>query len=236
MEPQYLELYQRIQAFDLEYTTSLRGVVKRKRGPAPCGSVGRCVGAGWQCKARVAQPHGLACRTRCYKVTFLSAGQTAMTLPASPADHDHLCCVNQAIRRAEQLCTDRGAKLTPIRRKVLELVWESHRAVKAYDLLDRIRPLEQAAKPATVYRALDFLLEQGLIHRVESLNAFVGCACSGERHELLLLICKACQDVEERSAPAVMAAVAEEIAQAGFAVHRMAIEVHGLCRRCAQAE
>ena len=152
------------------------------------------------------------------------------------ASHDHLGCVSKAIRAAEQICSGRGAKLTPIRRKVLELVWESHRAVKAYDLLDRIKPYEQAAKPATVYRALDFLMEQGLIHRVESLNAFIGCVCSERQHELLLLICKQCQEVEERPALEVMEAVAKEIREAGFVVHSKAIEIHGLCTLCAQAE
>ncbi len=148
--------------------------------------------------------------------------------------HDHAGCISLAIRKAEQLCINRGARLTPIRRKVLELVWESHRAVKAYDLLDRIRPFEQAAKPATVYRALDFLIEQGLIHRVESLNAFIGCVCSERRHDLLLLICKGCGEVEERPALEVMAAVAGEMRQAGFVVHRQAIEIHGLCSQCAR--
>jgi len=155
---------------------------------------------------------------------------------ASVVSHDHIGCVSKAIRTAEQICLARGANLTPIRRKVLELVWESHRAVKAYDLLDRIKPYEQAAKPATVYRALDFLLEQGLIHRIESLNAFIGCVCSESQHELLLLICKQCQEVQERPALAVMAAVAAEIQEAGFQVHRKAIEIHGLCAQCAAAK
>lgn len=146
--------------------------------------------------------------------------------------HDHLCCINKAIRSAEQICTGRGVNFTPIRRKVLELVWESHRPVKAYDLLDRIKPLEQSAKPATVYRALDFLMEQGLIHRVESLNAFIGCNCSDRQHELLLLICTRCEEVEERPAPVVMEAVAKEIMDAGFIAHHKAIEIHGLCAQC----
>lgn len=150
-----------------------------------------------------------------------------------PQPHDHAGCVSHAIRAAEQLCGDRGARFTPIRRKVLELVWESHRPAKAYDLLERIRPFECAAKPATVYRALDFLLEQGLIHRVESLNAFIGCRCPEHQHELLLLICEDCREVEERSARHVMEAVAKETDTAGFRVHSKAIEVHGLCARCA---
>ena len=155
---------------------------------------------------------------------------------SASVSHDHLGCVHKAISTAEQLCARRGAKLTPIRRKVLELVWESHRAVKAYDLLARIKPVEQAAKPATVYRALDFLIEQGLIHRVESLNAFIGCTNSEREHELLLLICEQCQEVEERPAPTAMAALATEIRQAGFVTHRQAIEIHGLCAQCVGVE
>lgn len=150
--------------------------------------------------------------------------------------HDHDCCVSRAIGTAEQLCAKRGVRLTPIRRKVLELIWESHRAVKAYDLLDRIKPFEPAAKPATVYRALEFLIAQGLIHRVESLNAFIGCNCSERPHEQLLLICARCQEVEERPGVAVMAAVAQEVEQAGFTVHRKAIEVQGICGHCAGDE
>jgi len=147
-------------------------------------------------------------------------------------EHNHSECVSEALTTAEHLCVDRGVQLTPIRHKVLELIWESHKAVKAYELLDRLKPLQQAAKPATIYRALDFLIEQGLIHRVESLNAFVGCRCSGHQHEQLLLICKLCQEVEERSAKEVMLALSDEIKQAGFIVYSKAIEVHGICAEC----
>ena len=148
------------------------------------------------------------------------------------SEHNHNECVSEALGTAEYLCVERGVQLTPIRHKVLELIWESHKAVKAYELLDRLKPLQQAAKPATIYRALDFLIEQGLIHRVESLNAFVGCRCSGHQHEQLLLICKHCQEVEERSAKEVMLALSQEIKQAGFIVHSKAIEVHGICATC----
>ncbi|MFA6052285.1 MAG: transcriptional repressor [Methylobacter sp.] len=150
------------------------------------------------------------------------------------AGHDHEKCVSEALGTAEQLCVVRGVQLTPIRHQVLELIWDSHKAVKAYELLDRIKPLQNAAKPATIYRALDFLIEQGLIHRVESLNAFVGCSCSGHQHEQLLLICNNCQEVEERSAPEVMQALSQEIKQADFIVHSKAIEIHGICAKCAQ--
>lgn len=146
--------------------------------------------------------------------------------------HDHISCQNKAVLTADKLCTERGVQLTPIRRMVLELIWESHRAVKAYDLLDQMKPLQQSAKPATVYRALDFLLEQGLIHRVESFNAFIGCNCSERKHEQLLLICVECHEVEERPGLIVMDAVSKELNQAGFQAHRKAIEIQGLCRHC----
>ena len=144
-----------------------------------------------------------------------------------PLDHDHKKCVREALGIAEHLCVVQGVQLTPIRHQVLELIWESHKAVKAYELLDRIKPLQNAAKPATIYRALNFLIEQGLIHRVESLNAFVGCSCLGHQHEQLLLICNNCQEVEERSAPDVMLALSMEIKQADFIVHSKTIEIHG---------
>ena len=160
------------------------------------------------------------------------APHTKISLNHPPSEHNHNECVSEALGIAEHLCVERGVQLTPIRHKVLELIWEGHKAVKAYELLDRLKPLQQAAKPATVYRALDFLIQQGLIHRVESLNAFVGCRCSGHQHEQLLLICKHCLEVEERSAQDVMLALSKEIKQAGFIVHSKAIEVHGICAAC----
>ncbi|MGR8933728.1 MAG: transcriptional repressor [Gammaproteobacteria bacterium] len=146
--------------------------------------------------------------------------------------HDHEACRRSALRKAERLCLERGVQLTPIRHTVLELIWESHQAAKAYDLLERIKPMQFSAKPATVYRALDFLIEQGLIHRVESLNAFIGCVCSERQHDLLLLICKKCGQIEERPAPEVMAALSREVDRAGFVLHGKSLEIHGLCARC----
>jgi len=143
--------------------------------------------------------------------------------------------MHQAITNAEQLCANRGVHLTPIRHKILELIWNSHKAIKAYDLLDLIRPSNDAAKPSTVYRALDFLLEQGLIHRVESLNAFVGCRSSGAKHDQLLLICTICQDIEERPAAQVFSALSQETQNADFNPQRKTIEIHGLCKNCSRS-
>lgn len=151
------------------------------------------------------------------------------------AAHDHQGCINQAIMQAERLCNERGARFTPLRRRVLELIWSSHESVKAYDLLDELKSFDRAAKPATVYRTLDFLLEQGLIHRIESLNAFVGCRQPGRRHELLLLICERCHNVDERPAAGLMAAALAEIADARFLPQRQSFEVRGLCADCVGA-
>lgn len=153
----------------------------------------------------------------------------------APLAHDHKKCITEAISMAERLCVKRGVNMTPIRRKILELIWESHKAVKAYDLLDHIKPLNYSAKPATVYRALDFLLDQGLIHKVESLNAYVGCNCSDRQHEQLLLICGQCHEIEERAAFDVMHALTSEIQKAGFTISYKSIEIHGTCAACARA-
>jgi Fur family zinc uptake transcriptional regulator len=148
--------------------------------------------------------------------------------------HDHQTCIAKALAAAERLCEERGVRFTPVRRKVLELIWSSHESAKAYDLLDTLRAFDPAAKPATIYRALDFLLEQGFIHRVESLNAFIGCCGPEQRHDLLLLICERCHTVEERPAVGVMAAAAREIESAGFSPRRQSFEVHGVCAECAK--
>jgi Fur family zinc uptake transcriptional regulator len=150
------------------------------------------------------------------------------------APHDHQRCIDEALALAERLCEERGARFTPQRRRVLELIWSNHESVKAYDLLEALKASDPSAKPVTIYRALDFLLEQGFIHRVESLNAYVGCPEPGNRHERLLLICERCHTVEERPAPAVMEIVAGEIEAAGFTPRRQSFEVHGLCAECAK--
>ncbi len=151
-----------------------------------------------------------------------------------PSTHDHQRCIENALHTAERLCRERGVRLTPLRKKVLELVWADHRAVKAYDLLESLGDARKAAKPPTVYRALDFLAEQGLIHRVESLNAFIGCNRSGNRHPSLLFICRLCGDVEEHPAPEVMRALAGEAEEAGFQPEHQTIELIGTCAHCAK--
>ena len=149
------------------------------------------------------------------------------------ARHAHGRCVGRALSRAETLCRQRGARLTRMRRRVLELIWDSHKAVKAYDLLDRLSESEKSVRPPTVYRALDFLMAHGLVHRVDSLNAFVGCSGSDRQHNAQFLICEECGEVSEMDGAAIGQAVARQAAEAGFQVRRQMVELHGECPACA---
>ena len=147
--------------------------------------------------------------------------------------HDHDKCIQNALQNTKKICS--GKELTEIRQQVLELIWQDHRPVKAYDLIENfkpIRPTKGLAKPTTIYRALEFLLEKGLIHRVESLNAFIGCNNPLHVHELVLLICKKCENVQERTAEGVMESIKTELKNANFIPHRKTIEIHGLCEHC----
>ncbi|HXP74385.1 MAG TPA: Fur family transcriptional regulator [Stellaceae bacterium] len=146
--------------------------------------------------------------------------------------HDHESCVETAIDRAATLCTERGARLTDLRRDVLALVWEGHEPVGAYHILDALKRRHPGAAPPTVYRALEFLSEQGLIHRIESLNAYVGCDRPDRRHVSQFLICERCNATAELDDPAIAAAVTRRAGELGFAVERQTIEVRGLCPRC----
>lgn len=154
------------------------------------------------------------------------------TPPFPAPGHDHGRCVASAIARAETLCAARGARLTGLRRQVLELVWESHGPIGAYDLLDRLRGLRGGAAPPTVYRALDFLMEQGLVHRIARLNAFVGCDHPDAPHQGQFLICTDCGTAAELNEPDIATAIDRRAASLGFRVDQRTVEVTGLCPRC----
>jgi Fur family zinc uptake transcriptional regulator len=163
----------------------------------------------------------------------MSRSSHAAVAAGNSHDHDHDRCVSDAVQAAVDLCDTRGTRLTPVRRRVLELVWRSHEPVGAYALLDVLREEGWNAAPPTVYRALDFLLENGLVHRLESLNAFVGCSDPRHPHEGQHLICRACGLVTELTDPDVSQAIAAMAARNGFSVLRQTVEVAGLCARCA---
>ena len=147
----------------------------------------------------------------------------------------HLACsptsLEEAIAEADAVCEARGMRLTRIRKKVLELLLENPAPSKAYDLLDRLDG-EGAAKPPTIYRALDFLLDMGLAHKIESLNAYISCGHWGHAHSAVFLICESCDEVNELDAPETSKALMAETRGVGFEPRRSVIEVRGTCLNC----
>lgn len=151
----------------------------------------------------------------------------------SHCQHDHDQCVSEALAAAEQVCERNGARLTTLRRRVLELVWESHRPMGAYDLLETLaREDDRRPAPPTVYRALDFLQEHGLVHRIASLNAFIGCASPEHTHEGHFLICRRCRVAFELDQSLIQPAIAKVARQMNFTVDTETVEIAGICSRC----
>jgi Fur family zinc uptake transcriptional regulator len=148
------------------------------------------------------------------------------------AGHDHGHCVEEALDRADSLCDAQGARLTELRRAVLELVWRGHEPVGAYALLDALKREHPNAAPPTVYRALEFLAAHGLIHRIESLNAYIGCDHPERPHAGQFLICAKCSAAAELDDPSVTRALSKSAGGLGFAVMRQTVELSGLCPSC----
>ena len=137
-----------------------------------------------------------------------------------------------ALAQAEALCQQRGVRLTDLRRRVLEIIWSRSTPLGAYTILDVLRDDGRQGAPPTVYRALDFLLEQGLIHRLASLNVFTGCRRPGSHHGGQFLICRDCGRVSELSNPAIDVALRAETDARGFEVLAQIVEILGRCPDC----
>lgn len=141
------------------------------------------------------------------------------------------------LSQAEAICLQRNVRLTPQRLEVLRLMSQHHGAISAYDLLDLLRSSEPQAKPPTVYRALDFLLEQGFVHRVESTNSYVVCHHFEQpSHTSAMLICDRCGAVAEQHAEGVENILKSLALSTGFALANSVIEAHGLCKKCVEVE
>ena len=160
--------------------------------------------------------------------------------------HDHACTdpkhhVHDAaafVAAVERACNERGLRLTAIRARVLSLVAAAGKPIKAYDLLEQVRDGEGAgaAAPPTVYRALDFLLANGFIHKLETINAFVACHHPNARHHSVpFLICDRCHSAIELEDASIVASLDAAARTQGFAPQAQTLEVHGLCAKCAQA-
>ena len=155
---------------------------------------------------------------------------------SSPDHHVHDAA--GFVSAVERACSERGLRLTDIRARVLGLVADAGKPIKAYDLLDKVREGEGAgaAAPPTVYRALDFLLANGFIHKLESVNAFVACHHPNTaQHSVPFLICNRCHSAVELEDMQIVAALDARARALGFVPQAQTLEVHGLCARCADA-
>lgn len=146
--------------------------------------------------------------------------------------HDHAHCVAAALAKAESVCNAQGVRLTELRKRVLELVWTSHKPLGAYHILDSLTQEGHKPAPPTVYRALDFLLENGLVHKIHSLNAFIGCADSGHPHQGGFLICRRCGNAEEMLFAEIASALKKAAKQQHFKIESSCVEVLGVCQLC----
>ncbi|AXQ95191.1 transcriptional repressor [Cereibacter azotoformans] len=149
--------------------------------------------------------------------------------------HDHSRCAASILSHAEEVAAAAGLRLTPVRRRTLEILLEEHRALGAYEVLDRLAQEGFGNKPPVAYRALDFLVEQGFAHRIRRLNAFTACMHPGEAHAPAFLICSRCGAVAEAPAEPVRAALDAAAGQLGFVIERTNIEAVGLCPACREA-
>jgi len=206
------------------------------------------------CAAAFAHPG----HTGYYPGAANSAARSYVTRMAQPVfhgpDHDHERCTADALAHAEALCAQRSQRLTPIRRQVLEVLLESHKPLGAYEIMDRAaagggsvapsgtRPAPSGTRPApsgirlapiTIYRALDFLIANELVHRIASRNAFLACVHTHESGALVtFLICESCGTVGEAPAAEVSRTLAAAAQGVGFTPKMSVIEITGLCAHC----
>ena len=144
--------------------------------------------------------------------------------------HDGVAFVHEV----ERSCEARGLNLTPIRATAMRLIADAGRPLKAYELLDRMKATHEGAAPPTVYRALDFLVENGFVHKLASINAFVGCHHpGGEAHAVPFLICDECHSAMELEDDSIVSSLDASARALGFAPQAQTLEVHGICADCA---
>ena len=159
-----------------------------------------------------------------------------MTAADAMRPHDHGDCISRVLDEAERRVSQDKVNFTPVRRHVLEILLESHAAMPAYGLLKRLDEDGFGSQPPVAYRALDFLMDQGFVHKVERLNAFVACMYPHEAHTPAFLVCRNCRSVAETRVASAPAALRQEAQATGFAIERSVMEAEGLCRDCASRE
>lgn len=152
--------------------------------------------------------------------------------PLGFTHHDHEACVSDALRAAEARCAADGLRFTPVRRKVLEILLHEHRALGAYAILDRLREDGFGSQPPVAYRALDFLVANGLAHKIERLNAFVACVHPSHAHTPAFMICRLCDAVAETHSSPARGSLGDAARATGFRIERTVVEAEGVCPVC----
>lgn len=156
----------------------------------------------------------------------------SITGPLGFSKHDHGHCVERALAAAEARCARDGLRLTPVRRKVLELLLNKHQALGAYAILDLLRDAGFGSQPPVAYRALDFLSAHGFVHKIERLNAFVACAHPNENHSPVFMICRLCDTVAEAHSAPAKGMLGEAARAVGFQIEKTMVEAEGVCPSC----
>jgi Fur family zinc uptake transcriptional regulator len=140
------------------------------------------------------------------------------------------------LERAQTICRARGGRLTPQRRIVLAKLLAANRPLTAYELRDLVRPEDSAITPASIYRSLDFLLEAGLVHRLDSTKSFVACEHPDHPHAGQFLICRECGTVVEAEDKRIDRAAADLGERHGFTLEQRSVELTGVCGPCRAAD
>jgi len=146
--------------------------------------------------------------------------------------HNHQNCIEKSVSTVETLCKSEELILTPVRKRVLEILLEEHQAMGAYKILDRLRQDGFGAQPPIAYRALDFLVNNGFVHKIERLNAFIACAHVGEKHSPAFLICRICESVAEALPKNSKGILNRAASTAGFMIEEAVLEAQGICPNC----
>lgn len=149
--------------------------------------------------------------------------------------HDHAVCIQTMLAQAQEHCTAAGLRLTPVRRRTLEILLAEHRALGAYDVLARLSAEGMGTQPPVAYRALDFLVKAGFAHKIEALNAYTACVHPGAAHSPAFLICRNCETVAETDTAPAKGRLGDAARAAGFVIEHTVVEATGLCPDCAGA-
>ena len=148
------------------------------------------------------------------------------------ASHDHTRCFSGGLETVETFCKANRLQFTPVRRRVLEILLQQHRALGAYEILDYLRREGLGSQPPVAYRALDFLVKHGFVHKIERLNAFIACMHPGETHTPVFMICRECDSVAEAHREPMQGQLGDAARAAGFLIERTVVEAEGLCPKC----